>query len=151
MINRKSAVSSVVSVCFIVLSSLFFMINCSGQSDLIEITERMFIGQVNEIYANPGDYLGKTVKLEGIFKMYDAGDAIYYHVVRYGLDPCCGDANIGFEVVLSGDEDPPEPDSWVLATGILKTEQVNDFFSFLYLDLSSLTVLNERGAEFVRQ
>jgi hypothetical protein len=40
--------------------------------------------------------------------------------------------------------------SWVEAIGILRVEQLG-YYQSLYLELSSLTVLNKRGAENVRQ
>ena len=135
----------------IALIALFFMANCSGQTDVIEIGERLFIGQVNDIYLNANDYLGKTIKLEGVFKKYVTLNKTYYHVIRYGADECCDNTPFGFEVVFSRNQSFPEPESWVEAIGVLKLEKVNDFYSHLFLDLSSLTTLNERGAEFVRQ
>jgi uncharacterized membrane protein YcgQ (UPF0703/DUF1980 family) len=61
----------------------------------------MFIAQTNDIYFNVEDYLGKTIKYEGLFSVYEDPEtnAIYYSVisVRSG---CCGvDANAGFEVI----------------------------------------------------
>ena len=132
-------------------SALFFMANCSGQTDVVEIGERMYIGQVNDIYLNADDYLGKTIKLEGVLKKFATWDRDYYLVVRYGTDECCDDTPIGFEVAWARNQSFPEPESWVEAIGVLRTEKVNDFYSYLYLDLSSLNVLSRRGAEFVRQ
>ena len=125
-----------------------FLTNCTARnSDIIEIGERMFIGQVNEIYLNVGDYLGKTIKLEGIFKKSVYQDSTYYLVVRYGLDDCCGDANIGFEVRWPHfPTEYPAEYSWVEATGMLKQQG-----PYLFLELSSLIVLDRRGSEFVRQ
>jgi uncharacterized membrane protein YcgQ (UPF0703/DUF1980 family) len=34
---------------------------------IVEIQEKMFIAQTNDIYLNPEDYIGKTIKLEGLF------------------------------------------------------------------------------------
>jgi uncharacterized membrane protein YcgQ (UPF0703/DUF1980 family) len=128
--------------------------NPESNKDIIEIKEKMFIAQVNDVYLNSEDYLEKTIKLEGLFKLeqYYDRDEPYCFVIRYGPG-CCGyDGNAGFEVAWEGDRKKPYPDvdSWVEATGILKTYE-EDFMEYLYLDLSSLTVLNKRGAEFVQQ
>jgi uncharacterized membrane protein YcgQ (UPF0703/DUF1980 family) len=124
------------------------------KEDIIVIKEKMFITQTNEIYLNFDDYLGKTVKLEGIFKTekyYDDKEP-YCFVIRYGPG-CCGfDSNAGFEVKWDKNHIRPYPavDSWVEATGVLKVEEDGNA-QYLYLDLSSLDVLSKRGAEVVMQ
>jgi len=124
-------------------------------SNVIEIGERMFATQINDVYLNAEDYLGKTIKLQGIFKKEQWGEPNkdYCFVVRYGPGGCCGlDANVGFEVAWADEKTQgfPDAESWVEATGVLKTYE-EDFYKYLYLDLSSLNVLNRRGAETVRQ
>jgi uncharacterized membrane protein YcgQ (UPF0703/DUF1980 family) len=127
---------------------------------VFEIKEKMFIAQTNDIYLNPQDYLGKTIKFEGLFKteQYAGGsDAPYYFVIRYGPG-CCGyDGNAGFEVAWNSSDTLdrtrkkyPREDDWVEAVGELKYYTEEDY-PFLYLALSSLTVLKKRGAEFVSQ
>ena len=57
-------------------------------------------------------------------------------------------ANAGFEVIWSGDY--PNNNDWVEAVGVLeKYEQ--DGYKYLRLNLSALTVLDTRGAEYVSQ
>jgi uncharacterized membrane protein YcgQ (UPF0703/DUF1980 family) len=118
---------------------------------VIEIKEKMFIAQTNDVYLNPEDYLGKTLKLEGLFKNADYGDSFRYFVIRYGPG-CCGfDSNAGFEVVWDGGEKPyPKDDDWVEAAGVLQRYE-EDGFPYLYLALQSLKVMNVRGAEFLTQ
>jgi uncharacterized membrane protein YcgQ (UPF0703/DUF1980 family) len=122
-------------------------------TDIVEIGEKMFIAQVNDIYLNADDYLGKKIKLEGIFKQ-STGEEPYCFVIRYGPGGCCGmDANVGFEVAWAKENAKPYPvvDSWVEATGVLKTYEEDGYANYLYLDLSSLNVLSRRGAETVKQ
>ncbi|MFT4144041.1 MAG: hypothetical protein QM644_06245 [Mobilitalea sp.] len=118
--------------------------------DVIEIKEKLFIAQTNDIYFNTEDYLGKTIKYEGIFSEYEdtvTGNT-YYSVIRYGPG-CCGiDANAGFEVVW--DKDYPEVDDWVEVVGVLE-EYEEEGQTYIHLVLSSLKVLEERGAEYVSQ
>jgi zinc transport system permease protein len=127
-------------------------------SAVIEIKEKMFIAQVNDVFLNPDDYLGKTIKLEGIFKeeKYLIGDTAYFFVLRYGPGCCGSDGNAGFEVAwdetaLEG-EGPsyPNVDDWVEATGRLDYYE-EDGYPYLYLALSSLRTLDTRGAEYVTQ
>ena len=40
------------------------------ESQITEITEKMFIEQVNDVYLNPDDYLGKPLKLEGVYESF---------------------------------------------------------------------------------
>ena len=129
----------------------------SSSKDTIEIREKMFATQVTDVYLNADDYLGKTIKLEGIFKTEQWGwvNAVqtYCYVVRYGPGGCCGiDANVGFEVAWAKDRAQAYPgvESWVEATGVLKMYE-EDGSQYLYLDLSSLKVLSKRGREFVNQ
>ncbi|MDR2071656.1 MAG: hypothetical protein LBP81_09610 [Treponema sp.] len=128
-----------------------------GAADSVfEIKEKMFIAQTNDVYLNPEDYMGKTIKLEGLFKSYavEAYGTSYCFVIRYGPGCCGNDGSAGFEVAWDGgsvSENPyPEEDAWVEATGILKSYE-EDGFPYLYLALSALNVKEDRGAEFVSQ
>ena len=117
---------------------------------IIEIKEKMFIAQTNDIYYNAEDYLGKTIKYEGIYNAYywDDEDSTFYSVIRYGPGCCGDDGEAGFEVVWDGEH--PEVNDWVEAVGVL--EQYEDGgYKYLRLALTSLTVLPTRGAEFVNQ
>jgi hypothetical protein len=119
----------------------------------LEIKEKMFIAQTNDIYLNAGDYLGRTIKLEGLFKTthYEDMDRNYCFVLRYGPGCCGNDGSAGFEVAWETPEkDYPAEDEWVEAVGVLKNYE-EDGYPYLYLVLSSLTVKQERGAEFVSQ
>jgi hypothetical protein len=123
---------------------------------VIEIKEKMFIAQTNDVYLNQEDYLGKTIKLEGLFKaeQYDKNAPPYCFVLRYGPGCCGSDGNAGFEVAWNKEETAsksyPQEDDWVEAVGVLKTYEENGY-PYLYLALSSLNVLEKRGAEFVTQ
>jgi uncharacterized membrane protein YcgQ (UPF0703/DUF1980 family) len=130
--------------------------NSGPRNNIIEIKEKMFIAQTNDIYLNTEDYLGKIIKLEGLFKQEQSTlrDDPYCFVIRYGPG-CCGyDGNAGFEVAWSDGYTlkPPYPkvDDWVEAAGELKYYE-EDGYPYLYLALSSLKVLDTRGAEFVSQ
>jgi uncharacterized membrane protein YcgQ (UPF0703/DUF1980 family) len=122
--------------------------------EIVEIKEKMFVAQSNDVYYNADDYLGKTIKYEGIFQSYTdpASGMTYYSVVRYGPG-CCGiDSNCGFEVLWAGDKttEYPESNDWVEAVGVLVDYEENGY-EYLRLDLTSLTVLDIRGAEYVTQ
>jgi zinc transport system permease protein len=122
-------------------------------SPVIEIKEKMFIAQTNDVYLNAEDYLGKTIKLQGLFvkEKYAGIDTEYCFVIRYGPGCCGTDGNAGFEIAW--DQPPeayPSEDDWVEAVGVLDYYE-EEGYPYLYLALSSLTVLDERGAEYVTQ
>ena len=158
------------TIFLIAVSVSLFTVNCSrekgnhddnagksnqSKNSIFEIREKMFIAQVNDVYLNPDDYFGRSIKLEGIFmkeKVYEGEEDIYY-VIRYAPGGCCGmDGMAGFEVKLTADEKQhiPAEESWVEAIGRLN-ELKSGFESYLYLELSSLTVLDKKGMEFVSQ
>jgi len=115
---------------------------------VVEITERLFIAQTNDIYINPDDYMDKTIQYEGIFisSYWEETDTTYRFVLRYGPG-CCGyDGTAGFEVTWDGMW--PKDDDWCEVAGTLEWYEENGS-EYLRLRLSSLTVLEERGAEFV--
>ncbi|MDR3160061.1 MAG: metal ABC transporter permease [Spirochaetaceae bacterium] len=121
----------------------------ASSGEVVEIREKMFITQTNDVYLNPEDYMGKTIKLEGIFKTEAGYDCSYCFVIRYGPG-CCGyDGSAGFEVAWGVPQRSyPAEDAWVEAVGVLSNYE-EDGFPYLYLSLSDLTVKDERGAEYV--
>lgn len=162
MRKNKSARNRLVTVAVILMAVSFFTGSCSGKNSaskqsVIDIGERMFATRVNDIYLNAKDYLGKTIKIEGLFKCEQNSfmNKEYCFVIRYGPGGCCGaDANVGFEVAWpkGKSEAYPPPDSWVEATGVLKYyKEDDDARQYLYLDLSSLDVLPWHGNETVWQ
>jgi putative membrane protein len=161
----KSAGNSfIIALSLLAVAASFFMTSCAKapkkeqltkaeKEQIVEIKEKMFISQVSDVYSNADDYLGKTIKLEGLFKEEQGYDKSYCFVLRYGPG-CCGyDGNVGFEVVWDNEQAKPYPavDSWVEAVGVLKSYEEDGPMQYLYLDLASLNVLSKRGAEKVAQ
>ena len=119
----------------------------------VEIKEKMFIAQVNDVYLNQDEYLGKAVKLEGLFKRDQYIGADYCFVLRYGPGCCGNDGFAGFEVAWNnadGAASWPADDAWVEANGVFASYEEDDF-AHLYIELKSLNVLEKRGAEYVTQ
>ena len=146
--NKKSFFTVLV-----VFISLFFSVSCEkkdshSQNEIFEIRERMFMGQVNDVYKNRNSFLGRTIRYEGLFTKNELFSAVF----RYGPGCCGDDGKVGFEVRWEPDhlmQDPAE-DSWVEVTGILKEYEYSSL-KYLYLEIISLVELNKRGAVFVRQ
>ncbi|MDR0652894.1 MAG: hypothetical protein LBG12_06260 [Synergistaceae bacterium] len=135
---------------------LFVVILCllpvaSFAGDIVEIKEKMFVAQTNDVYINPDEYLGRTIKLEGMFGLDTEMSPPLYYVFRYGPG-CCGyDANAGFEVVWKDEKTAyPNENDWVEAAGVLENYD-EDGEPYLRLALTSLTVKAERGLERVEQ
>jgi len=128
-----------------------------AEADLV-IGDKLFIGQVNDVYRNGKDYLGKTIRLEGIFKYGEFGGRSYCYVIRNGPGCCGDDGQVGFEVSWNSPDNDSEGDKkaypktndWVEAQGELKKYNENGS-NFLYIALSDIKVMEKRGAEFVSQ
>ena len=155
--HKKSAQKNLIIAVIIAITAIFFTISCAKSkedkkpgADFVEIEENLFLTQVNDVYLNAKDYIGKTIKLEGIFlkEQPRALDEPNCYIVRYGPGCCGNDGLVGFEVIWDKNKSQtyPESESWVEARGVLKVFEKSNY---LYLDLSSLTVLNKRGRETV--
>ena len=141
-----------------ILFALFF-IGCVEETDdsgIVVIRENMFITQINEINLNYRNYLGRTIKLEGIFKHNFWEDNNWFYVIR-NAPGCCGDdGQVGLEVSWNADYLNPEAEQrgypnaneWVEVIGELKSYTFLGT-NYIYLALSGINVLETRGAEFV--
>lgn len=90
-------------------------------SNMIEITDNFFIQQTNDVYLNLNDYIGKTIKIEGLIYSYqDTNGDICYAVVR-NTPGCCGsDGLAGLDIRYN--EDYPEEDTWVEVIGVVSSD-----------------------------
>ena len=121
----------------------------SSQYD-IEIGERYFIEEILSINLNASDYIGKTVKFEGIFDYIAWEGGYVYYVYRNGPGCCGDDGQVGFDVVWEGGGTYPDREEWVEVVGSF--ERHEDYgFPQLRINLTSLNVMSERGLEFVSQ
>jgi uncharacterized membrane protein YcgQ (UPF0703/DUF1980 family) len=155
--NKSAKCSFIAAAVMLAVAASVFTAGCAkdkaNSAGTVEIREKMFLAQINDVYLNPKAYLGKTIKLEGLFKQDRGYGKTYSFVIRYGPGCCGNDGNAGFEVAWGTEKSKPYPkeDSWVEATGVLKSYEENGYSDYLYLDLSSLNVLSKRGAETVLQ
>ena len=134
-----------------VIFCLLSVVGTSFAGDIVEIKEKMFVAQTNDVYINPDEYLGRTIKLEGMFGLDLEISPPVYYVFRYGPGCCAYDANAGFEVVWKDEKTAyPNENDWVEATGVLESYE-DDGEPYLRLALTSLAVKAERGLERVEQ
>jgi zinc transport system permease protein len=127
----------------------------SPQSDdsVYEIKEKMFIAQLNDVYLNTEEYLGKKIKYEGLFTLYhwEETNKTYCQVYRQSPGCCGADGQAGFEVYWpESDKVYPNENDWCEVIGTLETYQ-EDGMEYLQIALDSLTIKSERGLEFVTQ
>ena len=117
--------------------------------DVVNITEKMFVTYINEIYVNTQDYIGKTIKIEGMYTAEEYNGNTYCYVYRKGPGCCGNDGSMcGFEFTYNGDM--PEDNDWIEVIGTLRTYD-EDGRTFLTLDAVKVTVMAKRGAETVVQ
>ena len=118
--------------------------------EIVEIREKMFMTQINDIYINADDFLGKTIKYQGkyIEEAYEGMPRAYQYVYRDSPGCCGADGRAGFEIAW--DQAKPRNNDWVEIVGTLERyEEIG--MQFLRIQAASLTVLEERGMEFVTQ
>lgn len=116
----------------------------SGE-EIVEITEKMYLTYINEIYINAKSYLGKTIELEGMFSSEQYAGKTYYYIYRVGPG-CCGNdgAMCGFEFVT--EETLPKDKDWIKVKGILEEyEEAGQMY--LRLKDCTVTVMEQRGKE----
>lgn len=121
-----------------------------GEID-VDITEKMYVAYINEVYVNTDVYIGKTIRIQGMFQAYtdDTDGKTYYYVFRTGPGCCGNDGSMcGFEFTWAGDM--PKDDDWIEVVGILRTYE-DDGWTYLTLDAKSVTIMEKRGAESVYQ
>lgn len=120
----------------------------------IQIGEKMFIAQCNDIYLNAADYIGKIIMLEGLYKHaeypFQGRTIVEQYVMRYGPGCCGNDGSAGFEIDYDGEGF--KDNDWVRVTGTIDMipREGTDYFR-LVLRVLQMIKLEERGAEFVLQ
>lgn len=118
----------------------------ANTNNMVEITDNLFIEQTNDLYLNLNDYIGKTIKIEGLIYSYqDSNGDICYAVVR-NTPGCCGnDGLAGLDIRY--DEDYPEEDTWVEVIGVVGTDTMYGS-KIPAIQVSSMRI-KEKGTMFV--
>jgi len=151
--GKNKIVQKIITVAVITVSVLITGCNRNNteESNIIEISERMFLTHVRDIYMNPLNYLGRTIRLEGIFRREEFRGTEMFFVVRRIPGCHIPEEDFGFEVKWPEDRRSSYPpnDAWVETIGELKYYVADNRQRFLYLELVSLRVLERRGQELV--
>lgn len=116
--------------------------------EILYIKEASFVTQINEIYLNKSDFVGKTISYEGYMFSYQPPEPydMRYFVVRNGPGCCANDSTVGFEIEWSGEM--PADNDWCLVTGVLEKYK-DDGLTYLRVKIDSIEVLDERGQDTV--
>ncbi len=121
-----------------------------SEKEVFEIKEKMFITQINDIFYNIDDYKDKIIVVEGMYSKWNLWNGNKKVPVVYRNGPgCCGNDGWG-GFWLNYDGELPKENDWIRVTG---TPEIvtDDYCLYLYLNVTSLEVKTERGAEFVPQ
>ena len=114
----------------------------------VEIREKLFIQQCNDVYENMEDYIGRTIKIEGLCEVWDLEEEGMHYVVYRKTPGCCGDDGmIGFGFKYSGDM--PEKDDWIEVEGEIVSVSDADGYLTPEIRAARVIVKEERGEEFV--
>ncbi|WP_313527342.1 hypothetical protein [Anaerotignum sp.] len=112
--------------------------------DLTVLSSTMLYSEVYNIVMVPDDYIGKTIKMKGLFRTYPSQekDTTYFAVVIPDATACCEQ---GFEFIWDGEhtypEDYPSADSEIEITGRLDTYEENGL-EYFYVVADNLVILN---------
>ena len=96
--------------------------------DLTVLSSTMVYGEVYQITTSPEDYLGKAIKMSGVYysTYFDVTGLFYHYVVIEDAAACCAQ---GIEFVLSSDAD--YPDDYPLQESVIELVGVYDSYEEL--------------------
>ena len=138
-------------ILILLIVAILLLTGCGSDrnEDIVELEERFFIAQFTHINQNADDYIGRTVRYEGLFRTihWHATGEDYHMIVRLTEGCCSPEGVMGFEIDL-GNISPFADDAWVEVVGELEWYMVDDV-RFLRLVATSVTELEERGTELV--
>lgn len=115
---------------------------------VIEIKEKMFIAQLDDVFTNSNDYIGRTIKIEGFYDPLETDGRTINYVSRRSPG-CCGNDGIAC-IEFIGDKKMPKPNDWIEVIGKIE-EYEDESGKSVRIRLGTLNVKTERGAEFVSQ
>lgn len=119
----------------------------SPEEKVIDITEKLYVSWINEIYTSTSRYVGRKIKIEGMFFSETVSSKTYYYVYRVGPGCCGNDGDMcGFEFTTDGEY--PKENDWIEVIGTLEVYEENGQ-PYRTLSDSKVTVKQERGLETV--
>lgn len=98
--------------------------------DLTSLSSTMVYSEVYNMMVSPEDYIGKTVKIDGMFVSYhdETADKYYFACIISDATACCSQ---GIEFVLTDEysypDDYPEEGGAICVIGVFDTYQEGDY------------------------
>lgn len=87
--------------------------------DISQLSGTVTYAKVLEMVTDPDPYMGKIVRIQGLFDYFEGESRMYYACVIPDATACCSQ---GFEFILSGDfhfpEDYPAQNDVITVTGV---------------------------------
>ena len=106
--------------------------------DLSVLNETMVSAQLSGMMASPKTYIGKTIKISGVYdtSFFEGTGLTYHYVITKDGDDCCRE---GMEFMWNGDhaypEDYPEEKAKIEAVGIFESyEELGQIYYYLAVD-----------------
>ena len=106
--------------------------NTGFDIDLTKLSSTMVFSEVYNMMISPEEYMGKTIKAEGIFQVYqDSNNSNFYALVIADATACCQQ---GLELIWDGDpaypDDYPVENSEIEITGVYQSyiEEGNTYY-----------------------
>ena len=87
-------------------------------NNIVEIKDNYFIESTNDVYVNLEDYIGKTIKMQGLIYSYQDNNGDFCYAVVRNTPGCCGsDGLAGLDIRYDGDY--PKENTWVEVEGVV--------------------------------
>lgn len=116
--------------------------NTGFDIDLTKLSSTMVFSEVYNMMISPEEYMGKTIKAEGIFQVFqDSDNTNFYALVIADATACCQQ---GLELIWEGDpvypDDFPKENSEIEITGVYKSyvEEGNTYYYVLVNDVKAV-------------
>lgn len=118
--------------------------SASNKVDLV-MGDKYFITQLNEIYLNTEDYLGKVIEIEG----FPLSNGQYNFVARYGPGCCSNDAIAYLEYEYDTYLELIDEKDWIKIVGEICKGKDENGSEYIYIDASSVEKKDTRGVDTV--
>lgn len=110
--------------------------------DLTTLSSTMVYAEVFNMMMSPDDYIGKTIRMTGIFTVYQDPETkqIYCGVTVEDATACCAQ---GFDLAIpeecSYPQDYPAPESEITVVGTLQADRTLEEYGMIFLRLEDVT------------
>ena len=110
--------------------------------DLTTLSSTMVYAEVFNMTMSPDDYIGKIIRMTGIFTVYQDPETkqVYCGVIVQDVTACCAQ---GFDIVMPENavypQDYPPAESEVTVVGELQVDRSMEEYGLIFLRLENVT------------